>query len=331
MRNNISSIFSWRRPLRRKHFISITNGNSLLFDFRVFAALLCVTVATSCKKEISNDGPSIVFKFKFDSTQERLSNIGQVAVMPAGHAGLSPVFNGMSSHYIELAPSPLTLLGQGAVLYRAAETTTGGDNAIDFSKSTIVKDGETFFSMPLKNITPGTYEWLRVSLAYQNYDVKYFVDTVISGFHFTGDFTGTVASFIGFNSYIQSYRIKTKEVTLNANRKQGYGGFETTVTAGGFTMEDTLTWQAPPGATTVPNPIFATSPIPQGSCVVTAAFVPGKLIITGNETKDIIVQVSLSTNKSFEWIDLMPDGKWEPGKGEQVVDMGVRGMIPKLQ
>ena len=78
---------------------------------------------------------------------------------------------------------------------------------------------------------------------------------VSAGFDFTGS-SRTVASFIGFDSYIQSYKIKTKEVVLNANRKQGYWGFETTVSAGGFTMEDTLTGRAPPGATTVPNPIF---------------------------------------------------------------------------
>lgn len=326
--NSTSNRFSWHRPLRRNHFAGIAFGSSSRLTIMF---LLTIVIFASCKKETSTTESSLIFLFKFDSTQQRLNNIGEVAGMPAGHAGLNPVFNGMSAHYIELAPSALTLPGQGAVLYKAAETTAGGDNAIDFSKSTIVKDGETFFTMPLKNINPGTYEWLRVSLAYQNYDVKYFVDTTISGFHFTGEFPGTVASFIGFDSYIQSYKIKTKDVVLNANRKQGYWGFETTVSAGGFTMEDTLTGQAPPGATTVPNPIFSTSPIPQGSCVVTAAFVPGKLTITGNETKDIVVQVSLSTNKSFEWIDRIADGKWEPGKGEQVVDMGIRGMIPILK
>ena len=152
--------------------------------------------------------------------------------------------------------------------------------------------------MPLKNINPGTYEWLRVSLAYQNYDVRYFVDTSISGFHFTGS-SGYRGVVYRVRFHIQSYKIKTKEVVLNANRKQGYWGFETTVSAGGFTMEDTLTGQAPPGATTVPEPDLSTSPIPQGSCVVTGAFVPGKLTITGNETKDIVVQVALFHQQKF--------------------------------
>ena len=93
----------------------------------------------------------------------------------------------------------------------------------------------------------------------------------------------------------------------------------------------TTSGQAPDGATTVVNPLFASSPIPQGSCVVTAAFAPGKLKITGTETTDIVVQVSLSTNKSFEWTEVVSDGRWEPARGEQVVDMGIRGMIPTIK
>jgi hypothetical protein len=80
----------------------------------------------------------------------------------------------------------------------------------------------------------------------------------------------------------------------------------------------------------VPNPIFATSPIPQGSCVVTGAFTQ-PLVITGNETQDIVVTLSLSTNNSFEWVDSTPDGKWQPEVNEQVVDMGLRGLIPSWQ
>jgi len=103
------------------------------------------------------------------------------------------------------------------------------------------------------------------------------------------------------------------------------------LSGGGFTYPFITSGQAPEGATTVVNPIFSTSPIPQGSCVVTGAFVPGKLTVTGNESGDIIIEVSFSTNKSFEWQDVVPDGRWEPSKGEQVVDMGIRGMIPTVK
>lgn len=286
----------------------------------------------SCKKdtETTTTDPKLVFKFKFDAAQERLNNIGQPSAMPAGHAGQSPVFNTMSAHYIELAPTALTALGKGVILYRAAETNSGGSNAIDFEKSAFAGDNETFYETPLKNISPGEYDWLRLSLAYQNYTVKYFVDTVIAGISVQQEFNGTVASFIGFNTYIKDYKIKDQNITVNANKKQGYWGFETTVNFNGVNYPFHTAGQAPEGATTVVNPLFATSPVPAGSCVVTADFPPGGLKITGNETTDIIVEISLSTNKSFEWTEVIYDGKWAPTKGEQVVDMGIRGMKLKF-
>ena len=126
--------------------------------------------------------------------------------------------------------------------------------------------------------------------------------------------------------------IKTKSVNVNGNRKQGYWGFESTYNLPFIgSRTDTITGQAPEGATTVVNPLNATSPIPAGSCVVTAQFQPGKLTITGKETKDIIIEVSLSTNKSFEWKEVNNNGKWDPLKGEKLVDMGIRGMIPTVQ
>ncbi len=294
--------------------------------------LLFIFFVPSCKKEKNNSsGPNLVLKFKFDPTQARLNNLGQPQAMPAGHAGQSPSFNKMSAHYVELTPTALTTLGSGAVLYRAPETTTGGSNAIDFDKSKFAGNNETFFSIPIKDITPGDYEWLRISLAYQNYEVKYYIDTVISGITIQQEFPGTIASFIGFNTYIKNYTIKNQSVPVNANKKQGYWGFETVANFGGTSYPYSATGQAPDGATTVVNPLFATSPVPQGSCLVTGAFSPGKLKVTGNETRDIIVEVSLSVNNSFEWVEVVNDGKWAPGKGEAVVDMGIRGMIPRLQ
>jgi hypothetical protein len=299
----------------------------------VLPAFLILFFISSCKKEKSNSssGPNLVLKFKFDPTQARLNNTGQPEPVPAGHAGQSPDFNKMSAHYVELTPTAFTALGGGAVLYKAPETTAGGNNAIDFDKSKFAGNNETFFSIPLKDIAPGTYEWLRISLAYQNYNIKYYIDTVVAGIPVQEEFPATVASFIGFNTYIKNYKIKDQNIAVNANKKQGYWGFETVINFGGTNYPYSATGQAPEGATTVVNPLFATSPIPAGSCLVTAAFTPGKLTITGKEASDIVVEVSLSVNKSFEWIEQVNDGKWEPGKGEAVVDMGIRGMIPKIQ
>lgn len=256
--------------------------------------------------------PRLYFTFKFDSTQQRLNNLGQPAGIPSGNAAQTPLFRKMSAHYIEMTPEALTGLGNGLVLYHAPETTIGGETAIEFDKSIRVGEGEEFFSIPLSQVAAGTYKYLRVSLAYQNYDIQFKYDTF--------NLQGTIASFIGYNTFITKYKPKDIEVTLNANKKQGYWAFET--------VGQVIQGQAPPGATTVPNPIFATSPVPQGSCVVTGAF-SEPLSISANETKDIHVVVSLSVNKSFEWKDIhSPDGRYEPGAGDTVVDMGIRGLIP---
>lgn len=284
--------------------------------YAIMMVALSAALFQSCKKNDSVPANiNLAFIFKFDSTQARLNGNGQPAAMPAGHAGQSPRFNSMSAHYIELAPSATTPLGGGIVLYKAPEVTTGGSTAIDFSKSYFAGNNEVFLRGPVLSVPPGTYNWVRISLAYQNYNVY----LKASG----QTLDATVASFIGFNTYLSSYKVKDSTVTVNANKLQGYWAVEAHVPGFGFVT----TGQAPPGATTVPNPLFATSPVPAGSCVVTGQFAT-PLVITGSETSDINIVISLSTNKSFEWIDTNGNGLYEPTLGEQVVDMGIRGMIP---
>lgn len=287
-------------------------------------------------------GPRLIFKFKFDSTQTRLDAFGNPSTsLPAGHGALSPVFNKMAAHYLELAPTDFTLLGGGQVLYHASETTKGGATAIEFGYSVVVKQGDVFFSKAINEITPGTYSWLRLSLSYQNYDIPYLSNIL------TGTQYGTIASFLGYKTYVEKYKIKTQNYVPSpsvggpsSNHPQGYWGFETNYILGypnnnGHYMLD---GQPPVAATTVVNPNFTNSPIPVGSCVVTARFsnatgtTTAPLTITGTETTDIIVTVSLSTNKSFEWLEVgTPDGYYKPDAGEVPVDMGVRGMLPKVQ
>jgi hypothetical protein len=285
-----------------KHF-------AIIFIFTIIAFSF-----TSCSKKdtSANSSAHLVFVFKFDSTQQRLNNIGLPDAIPAGNSGQSPLFNTMSAHYVELAPNAFTALGSGDVLYRAPEVTTGGNSAIDFSKSVLAKEGEPFLSIPISEIAPGTYEYLRVSLAYQNYNIKFSVPGQ--------NLSGTVASFIGFNTYISNYKIKDSLVTVNANKLQGYWGLETAYRV----------FSGDAAKTTVPNPIASTSPIPAGSCVVTGPF-SAPLTISGKETGDIKIIVSLSTNKSFEWKDHNGNGLYEPLDGDSVVNMGIRGLIPIVQ
>ncbi|MCW5917715.1 MAG: hypothetical protein KIS82_10250 [Ferruginibacter sp.] len=283
-------------------------------------ALFTGIILISCQKETiepQNNAPKINFIFHFDSTQARLNALGQEVTVGAGNGAQSPVFNKMSSHYVELAPDQFTALGAGQVLYKSAETTAGGSRAIDFSQSKLAGQDEVFLSVPVSGVAAGTYNWLRVSLAYQNYNIQYrFMNQLLQG---------TLASFIGFNTYLTTYKVKDSSLTVNGNRSQGYWAFESNYLGYGFVSSG----QAPAGATTVPNPLFATSPIPSGSCVVTGMFA-SPLVITGNETSDINIRVSLSTNKSFEWTEVANPGTYDPADGDVPVDMGIRGMIPKV-
>lgn len=264
-------------------------------------------------KEVVQDEPQLIVKFKFDPNQERLDNFGQPSTIPTGHAAQTPIFNKISSHYLEFAQNAMTQIGDGAILYHGMETNAGGVNAFDFSKAKIVGEGEVFLSIPIKNITPGSYEWARCSLSYQDYNIK-----VLSA---GTEYNGTLASFVGRSTYITSFTSGGYTYNVNANKDQGFWAFGLQ----GFNFS--TSGQAPAGATTVPNPINSTSPIPPNSCVVTGKFA-NNLVITGNETKNIEVTLSLSINNSFEWEEVTPDGKYEPSIGENVVDMGLRGLIP---
>ena len=174
-------------------------------------------------------------------------------------------------------------------------STAGGATAIDHSLSVMKGEGEEFLRIPIDSISPGTYNYLRVSLAYQNYTIRY--KYVYNSVPFY--LNGTIASFVGYNTFINSYLINTQTVTPSAgtggpgNHLQGYWGFETSFNS----LVSTSDGQSPAGATTVPNPIWATSPIPAGSCLVTGQFA-SPLVISGSENSDIVVIVSLSINNS---------------------------------
>lgn len=275
--------------------------------------MICFVV--SCSEDNDDNGsrqPQLIIKLNFDATQQRLDNLGQPATIPTGNAAQTPNMHRMSANYIELAPTATTLLGQGEIIYEGAETSAGGDLAIDFQQSIFAGDDEVFLSVPLSQVTAGSYEWVRVSLAYQEGDIQVLTENV-------GEVTGRLASFVGYNNYITDFDLNGSTITVNDDVLQGFWAFE----ALGFTSQG----QAPEGATTVPNPLFATSPVPQGSCVVTGQF-ENAFNITGNETQDVTVTLSFSINNSFEWTEVNADGKYEPSAGEQVVDMGLRGLIP---
>jgi hypothetical protein len=279
--------------------------------------LLLSLFAFSCSDEddkVVVEDPQLIIKFKFDPTQVRLNGAGQPSTIPAGNAAQSPIFNSISAHYLEFTPNALTQVGQGAILYTGPSTALGGANAIDFSQAKIVGEGEAFLSIPLKNVPHGSYEYVRVSLSYQNYNVNVLASGV--------NYVGTLASFVGYNNYITTHSVAGNPFVVNDDKLQGYWAF--VIPSVGYSTSGQST-----GVTTVPNPISSTSPIPAGSCLVTGKFA-NNFVVTGNETKNIEVQLSLSINNSFEWQEVNIDGKYEPAAGENVVDMGLRGLIPSF-
>lgn len=276
--------------------------------------LLLVTMAAFYSCSDTNSEPMLIIKFKFDPNQERLNNLGEPSSVPPENAAQSPIFNTISSHYVEMTTNANTQIGQGTILYHASETTLGGSNAINFSQSKIVSEGETFLKIPLSQVAAGSYEWMRVSLSYQNYQINVRASN-------GNDYAGTLASFVGFNNYITTFNIDNAIFSVNGNRAQGYWA---------FALNNNLystSGQAPAGATTVPNPIASTSPIPAGSCLVTGKFA-NNLVIDGTETNDVVITLSLSIKNSFEWHEVNADGKYEPSADENVVDMGLRGLLP---
>ena len=296
--------------------------------------LLTVFVAVSlhaCKKnEPNNSSADLHFKLQFDASQERLNNLGQPATIPAGNAAQTPEFREMSLHYIELAPTANTWLGDGAIVYQAAETTLGGETAVDFDKAAKGGNDEVFTTVSLKNIPPGTYEWIRVSVTYQNYDVAFNINNVPVLGNLTNQ-KGTIASFVGFNTYLSTVKPREKTLSVNDDKKQGFWAFETSLNAPYDIYNQIYSGSAPAGATTVVNPLVLSSPVPAGSCVVTGKLAQ-PLVITGDETDDLTVNLSFSINQSFEWKDTNLNGQLDfYGDGttanEQIVDMGLRGLV----
>ncbi|MGH1335326.1 MAG: hypothetical protein ACRBFS_04295 [Aureispira sp.] len=306
---------------------------------RLFSALVLTTLFfIACDKPTitPEEEPQLVFKLQLDPTQDRLNALAQPAPVPTGNAGQNPDFNKFSAHKIELVPTLFTPVNDGAIVYRGEETNTGGNNAVNFDKAILAGNGETMISVPIRDIAAGTYQHIRVSVSYQNYDIRFNINNIPLGNGQTSDLRqqkGTVASFLGFNNYISSVQPKTMTQAVNANKLQGYWAFETSLDAPYSTFNSIYVGEA--ATTTVVNPLNASAPTPPGSCLVTGSFDNNGLVITGNETEDVVVNLSFSTNKSFEWKDDNGNGELDIDLSnnsiETIVDMGLRGLQPSVQ
>lgn len=296
-----------------------------------FVLVLACLGAISCGKSETAD-PQIKFVLKLDPNQERLNNLGQLVSIPSGNAGQNPDFNSFGIHYLELLQTPLTQIGKGEVLYHAPEI----NGAIDFSKAVQSANGGTLLTLPKGSLKPGTYTYLRASASYQNYNIKFNIkglpNYTSGGTYNLDNQTATLASFVGFRQYIERFKVKDSTLQVNGARVQGFWGFEWSTTSLPYPAPYNkygVVRQGQSAQTTVPNPLGASNPIPAGSCVLTGQL-DKPLVVTGNETSDIVITLSFSVNKSFEWVDANGNGQLDMFANtntiEQVVDMGLRGL-----
>ncbi|MBC8173503.1 MAG: hypothetical protein H7X71_06300 [Chitinophagales bacterium] len=302
---------------------------------RLFCLFFIFFSIMACNKDVKTF-TYVNFSILFDETQERLNNTGDPASIPAGYAAQTPEMKFMSVYHIELSPDEFTPFKGGQIVYKAPETKDGGSLSIDHDSSVITSEGLVFYTFNISKLAPGTYNYLRVGVAYQEFEVLFNLLNIPSVGNIY-DQTGTVASFIGYRTYIRNLTIKNLNTDIFADKEQGFWGIETALTAPNDIYNTIYTGQSPAGTTTVVNPIASTSPLPPGTCIVTGKFAT-PLVIAGNESEDadqsdLTLSFSFSTNQSFEWVDTNTNGQWDvdavnPALTEQVIDMGLRGMIP---
>jgi hypothetical protein len=300
------------------------------FTLKIIAMAFAVVGLLGCKKEPER---MLHFIIKFDPLQEKLGNNGLPTTLKTGVASQTPFINSIGFNGIELVQNDFIKYGQGVPVFTTPKTTAGGEKAIDYQQVKSAKEGETLISIPLKNIAAGTYNWIRTSVAYQNFDVQFNLFNV----PFAGNFLeerGSFASFMMANNYITSYKVWDKTDSINGNKKQGYWCLETKLSPAYKPYNRMFNGQSAAGNITSPNPLLQTAPTPLENTVLTGRFdIP--LSISGSETADVTVTLTFSNNKSFEWEETINrNGKWDfnlqPVTGqpsvERVVDMGLRSL-----
>lgn len=303
-----------------------------MYKIILIVSVVTTFIFTSCDKDIKHFS-TVDFKSQFDETQVRLDNAGNPATLPTENAAQSPRINVLSIHYLELSQDEFTPYKKGAQLYKSVETIDGGAVAIDFDSAIIVSENELSFTININRIANNTYNYVRASVSYLNYDI----DLILRNIPSVGDVetTGTVASFLGYNTYIRTLEIMQLSTEINANKSQGFWALETHLTAPYESYNSTYSGQSS-GTTTCVNPIEFTSPLPLGSGVITGKFIEPLVIDDETKTQNLTITLSFSINNSFEWADANANGLWDvdavnPALTEQVVDMGLRGMIATFQ
>ena len=197
--------------------------------------LVCLLYWTCSKTDADTSATTtndakLRLQFRFDAEQERLDNQGNPANMPLGHAAQTPDFNALSAFFIELVPTSLTQVRAGAIVYEAAtqsaQSSSSFEEAVVFDKAIISDENVFFLEIPLQDIPVGDYQYLRASVTYQNFDIRFNLNNLPSPLPSNLNHQkGTLASFIGFNTFIKDILVKNQTLNINADRQQGFWAF----------------------------------------------------------------------------------------------------------
>lgn len=298
----------------------------------LYVILLNALVLAACNKDIKHFSTA-AFQSQFDTAQARLDSEGNPSAIPAGNAAQSPQIQLLSLHYLELLPDALTPYKKGAQVYRSPETDKDGALAIDFDSAVLVSENEVSITVNINRIANNTYNYVRASVSY----LRFGVDLTLHNVPVAGDIetSGTVAAFLEYNTFIGSLQLDSMSAEIHANKPQGFWALASQLPSPYASYNALYTGQCA-GVTTVVNPIFATSPLPPSSGIITGKFSEPLVIDDETKQQDLTITLVFSINNSFEWEDQNGDLKWDvdamnPALTEPVMDMGLRGMIPAFR
>lgn len=291
----------------------------------LFAVPLCFTLCSSCHKDVK-DFTYLNFSIAFDPMQDRLDNQGNPAPLAAGHGAQSPDMENVRIQYIEFVPDANTAYKDGEQLFKANQYNFGGTYAIYFDSTLDAVPGGRFYSLNLKRLPAGTYRYVRVHVSWQHCMVQYDLNNV-PGTGTLSDLSGDLACTLGDASYYGMFAVGDSSLPVNAVLYPGV--WKLSAVLPDPSMSRIIGGQCPPGNITEVNPLYASSPVPPQTNIVTAAF-DDPLVLADDETRNLNVTLTLSVNQSIEWDDSNGNGAWDVdytgSSTEPLVDVGIRGM-----
>ena len=299
----------------------------------VIAILFAGASLLSCNKDVK-DFITLYFDVNADAGLPRLDATGEEAVLPEGHVAVSPLqVRDIAVQYIELVPTEATPYKGGELVFKAPETYITGSLAIDFDSLLTGTAGSTVFTVNLRKLSPGTYTYARVGIAYLSYDIPLNISG-LPGAEYLTDQQATFASFLGFNTYIREVQINQLTKVINDAKTGGYWVLETALEPPLDGENALFTWQVPQESLTVVNILSGTSPVPPGQSVITGAF-DEPLVVSEEEERDLRITFTLSVNGIFEFNDENSNGAWDLHadniyESEPIIDFGIRGLRPSF-